>query len=275
MTEIREGYADYVSDVPDSWLARWDSALQGLAKAEDNAVKIGNGMYPVELANEVRHLMTLDMPELDVLNMLVTFWMAKKDSAKDETDYGVNRTVEAIWTRIGYKDIRMYGGLGFLSNTILKIRNDDTTALTDDEKENTLRVMSEAVFVEADKGNICLAYQIDWDVARLGFPEQYHEKEKAWQSIQYRFSNGLQDIDSITEAHVFVQNARDFSEYQKFVGENEKYAKELANDALKRYPSLRKLTGRERAEKLEEKCFNLWQSRKKMGMLGTEERWRG
>ena len=131
MTEIREDYAEYVSDIPDSWLARWDSTLQGLAKAEDNAVEIGNGMYPVELASEVRHLMTLDMSEIDVLNMLVTFWMARKDSAKGEADYAVNRTVEALWTRIGYKDLRTYGGLGFLSNTILKIRDDDTTALTD------------------------------------------------------------------------------------------------------------------------------------------------
>ena len=267
MTEIREDYAEYVSDVPDSWLARWDSALQGLAKAEDNAVKIGNGMYPVELANEVRHLMTLDMPELDLLNMLVTFWMAKKDSAKDETDYGLNRTIEAIWTRIGYKDIRMYGGLGFLSNTILKIRNDDTTALTDDEKENTLRVMSEAVFVEADKGNICLAYQIDWDVARLGFPEQYHEKEKAWESIQHRYQNGLGSINNIIDSHYFVQNMRDVKEYEAYVEQHKKWHKDTIGAIMKRFPSIRKLTGEEKEKRISEECFDAWLKARNLGTL--------
>ena len=266
-------YRDYINETPDSWLARWESFLLGQTVGSHDVANIEGYNYPLELAEEVIHIRKLNYEEIGLLNVLVDFWMAKKDRAIMETDYGVNRTIEPVWVRLKISEIQDYN-IGFITQTILKLRDDTTTALTDEEKEHTLRIIPNITLIEGDKGNTFITYQVDWDVARLGFPEQYHEKEKAWQSIQYRFSNGLQDVDSITEAHVFVQNARDFSEYQKFVGENEKYAKELADDALKRYPSLRKLTGKEREEKLEEKCFNLWLSRKKMGMLGTEERWK-
>lgn len=265
-------YRDYINETPSSWLARWESFLLGQARGRRDAANVEGYNYPLELVDEVMHIRKLNFEELGLLNVLVNFWMAKKDRARGETDYGVNRSIEPLWVRLRISEIQGYG-VGFIAKTILKLRDDTTTALTDEEKEHTLRIIPNITLIEGDKGNTFIAYQVDWDVARLGFPEQYHEKEKAWQSIQYRFTNGLQDISSIVDAHMFVQRSRDFSEYQKFVEENEEYAKELADEALKRYPAIRKMTGKEKAEKLEEKCFNLWLSRKKMGMLETGEKW--
>lgn len=208
-------YERYIWYRKDSFLARWNGLLRAFASdmPKEETICIGDKRYPLMLADEVLHLRSLSFDTLDFVETLIDVWMARQSSARDGTRGCQSRGVSKSRVAIKVDDVSNY--IQDCAQKVLEIQNFNTAYMTDEGKEQTFWLIHE-ISLDWEDGEYYVKYAVDWDIARLGFPEQYGEIAEAWDSLKLRDECGSYDVMCLKHFHNELHSRKARAEYDKW-----------------------------------------------------------
>ena len=218
-------YERYIWHRKDSFLARWNGFLRALADdmTKGETVCIGDKRYPYVLADEVLHLRSLSFCTLNFVETLIDVWMAQQSSARSITTGCQGRGVNKYRVCVGMDDVSNY--IQDCAQKVLEIQNFNTAYMTDEGKEKTFWLIPD-ISLDWYDGKYYVKYSVDWDVARLGFPEQYGEIAEAWDSLKLRDIYESYDVMCLKHFHneLHTTKAKEaYAEWKKKHPENEEW----------------------------------------------------
>lgn len=217
-----DGYRRYILNNGNGFLARWDEFVRTLANnsSKTDTIYINDEKYPLELADEVLHLRSLSYDTLEFVETLVNVWMAQQTNGRGYPceSRGVNKFRSSI------KVSELIWDVQECAEKVLDIQNFDTPYMTDEGKEKTFWLIP-YITLNWYEGGYYINYTVDWDVARLGYPEQYGEIEEAVDSLQLRQELGSYEASFLKHVHGELHAKKAKEEYDKWM-------KRHANDEI-------------------------------------------
>ncbi len=95
-----------------------------------------------------------------------------------------------------------------------------------------------------------MSYDVDWDLARLGFKDFLGEVAEAWENIKYREAHGLWTLDGAVTAVSRRKQDVMKEEYQKWVmtGNGEAFRRNLESEAVRMGKDWETMTDEERKD---------------------------